>query len=1037
MMKLSDFSVERPVTVVMMVLLVLLLGTVSLTKLPVDLLPKLDLPYAVVMTNYSGAAPKQIEETVTKPIEEAIATVDNVKNIISISNPGSSLVIVEFDWGTDLNFATLDMRENISLVERMLPDDVGNPRVLKFDPTQMPIMRIGMSGDGSLENLKAIGKDVFKPTLERIPGVASVSVLGGLTREIQINVDQERLMAYGLTLNQISSSLRQSNLNLSGGSITRGNKNLLLKTVGEFNSIDQIRNLELLTPQGAKISLKHVAKIIDTHKEIDQYTYLNGKRSIGLSIQKQSGANTVEVAKAVKKELANLKKQVNTDIQLEIVQDQAEFIAKAVNSVKKNGLIGAGLAMLVLFLFLRDIRSTFIIGTAIPISVVVAFTLMYFADLTLNLMTLGGVALGIGMLVDNAIVVLENIYRHRQENESRLAAAKKGTAEVGTAIMASTLTTAAVFLPIVYIEGLASQLFGSLALTVTFSLVASLLVALTLIPMLSSKLLTVKDKFTDAEQEFEFGAITQWYQNLLKGALRLRYLIVALTIVIIVGFGLGVYTEVIPLKSEFIPKTDQGAFTINIDLAQGKKVAKTKQIVKQVEAYVQKIPEVDVTYSSAGGSGGMMSSGSSGTGQILVKLVDQSRRTRSTSQIVERLRNKVTNIVGAEIKITPQTSIMGGGGGGRSPIEVMIQGPSIKKLTSIAHDIEKEVKEVSGTRNVKVSISKSRPEAQVKLKRDLAKELGFNIAAVAKTIKTAVKGQVVTKYQESGEEVDVRLQLRDQEANNLSELKELNVTSRTGITVPLAQIAKVRLTNGLTSIERENQQRIVRVQTSYYGKSLSEVQQGIKKRVSKLDIPAGYTIEYGGQVKDMRQSFGDLGFALVLAVILVYMVIASQFESLIHPLTIMFTVPLSLIGAVLGLVLTGNPLSVPGIIGMIMLAGIVVNNAIVMIDYINTRRKTESREEAILKAGPIRLRPIMMTTLTTVLGLVPIGLGIGEGSEVQQPMAIVVIAGLLFATILTLVVLPAIYSVVDDISKTLKGFIKRLLHGQQENTIEA
>ncbi len=1033
-MKISDFSVERPVTIVMITLLVLLIGGVSLSKLPVDLLPELDLPYAVVFTGYDGAGPQQIENTVTRPVEESIATVDNVKNIISISNPDQSMVIVEFDWGTDLNFATLDMRENISLLEERLPDDADSPRVLKFDPTQMPIMRIGMSGQGDLQQLKKLAEDVFKPSLERIPGVASVSISGGLAREIKVNVDQEKLMAYGLSLQQVSSNLRQSNLNLSGGTIQEGNKELLVKTAGEFSSIQQLRDLELTNSQGQKVDLQEIAEIKDTTEEADQYTYLNGNRSIGLSIQKQSDANTVKVANQVKQELTNLEQQVGTVVNLEIVRNQAEFIQEAVDNVKRNALIGAVLAIIVLLLFLKDIRTTLIIGTAIPISVVVAFTLMYFSDLTLNLMTLGGIALGIGMLVDNAIVVLENIYRHRQESESRILAAKTGTSEVGTAIIASTLTTAAVFLPIVYVEGLASQIFGSLALTVTFSLLASLGVALTLIPMLSSKLLTVKKKFNSVKEEFKFTGVRKGYQRILKKALNWRYLVVALVVVGIILIGLGVQTGFIPLESEFIPKTDQGAFTVDVQLAQGKVLDETNSVINQVEEYVKDIPEVDIIYSTAGGSGGMMGSASSNEGQISVKLKDLSQRDRSTSQVVEELREKVKNIAGAEIKINPQTSVVGGGAGsGRSPIEVMIQGSDIDQLTELAGTIQQEVEQVAGTRNVDTSLSESRPEIRIKLARKLATELGFNVGQVASTVKTAIKGQVVTRYKEAGDEYDIQLQLQKEESNSINDLKNLQLTSPQGTTVPLAQIAEVKMTSGLTSIERENQQRIVRVQTDFYGRSLSAVKNDIQNRVkSNVRLPSGYTVNYGGQVEDMQKSFGDLGFALVMAIILVYMVMASQFESLVHPFTIMFTVPLALIGAILGLAVVDAPLSVPAIIGMIMLAGIVVNNAIVMVDYINTRRaKGEKRKEAILKAGPVRLRPIMMTALTTVLGLIPIAIGVGEGAEVQQPMAVVVVGGLLFATILTLLILPAFYSVFDDLAQFLTGIARRILHGEE------
>lgn len=1034
-MKLSDFAVDRPVTTIMLVCLILLIGGVSLSKLPVDLMPDMNLPYAVVVTNYQGASPLEVEKTISKPVEESVATVDNVKDIISISRPGTSMVLTELDWGTDMNFATLEMREQISLVEERLPDEVEKPMVLKFDPTSMPIMQIGISGDGNLETLKTIGTDIYKPNLERIPGVASVNVVGGKEREIQLNINQELMQGYGLSLDTIVSGIKQANMNLSGGSLTYGTKKLLLKTDGEFKNIDEVKNLEVTTPQGQKVALNDLAQIKDTYKDREQYTYLNGKESIGLVIQKQSGTNTVQVANAVKKKLGELRNKVKSDINTKVVMNQAEFIEKAVNNLKRNAIIGAGLAILILLLFLRNIRSTIIIGTTIPISVVTAFILMYFSDLTLNLMTVGGLALGIGMLVDNAIVVLENIYRHRQEGKGMITAAKEGTSEVGTAILASTLTTAAVFLPILYVEGLASQLFGSLALTVSFSLVASLLMALTLIPMLSSKLLKVKENLIGKAQEENFGKITRSYQKILRSALNYKYLILILVIVSIVGVGVGLKTGVIPLESEFLPQTDRGSLNVNIELPPGEALEETDQVVQQVEDYLQDIPEVDIVYTNVGGSQDMIGMDTkSNQAKISVELVDLQARKRSTIEVVELLRKKVSKISGANIKVKPETSFLGGDDSNRAPVEVMIQGPGLNKLNSISNQIKEEMKKVKGTRNVELSVTKNRPEIQIEVKRKIAKELGFSVGGIAQTVKTAIRGQVATKYKEGGEEFDVRVQLTEEENSNLQQLKNLKLTSPAGNTVPLEQVAEVKLTKSSNKIERESQQRIVRVMTELQGRSLSAVQRDIKSRVDQLNIPAEYTIEYGGQVEDMRESFGDLSFALILAVILVYMVMASQFESLIHPFTIMFSVPLALIGALLGLAITGLPLSVPAIIGSIMLAGIVVNNAIVLVDYINTRREKESKEEAILNAGPIRFRPIMMTALTTLLGLFPLALGFGEGSEAQQPMAVVVIGGLLFSTILTLVIVPAIYSIFDDFGQ----FIKNLFgYSEEEQEIEA
>ncbi len=1029
-MKISDFSVERPVTIAMVVLAILLLGSVSLSKLPIDLFPEANMPFVAVITNYSGAGPEEVENSITRPIEEMMATVDNVEDIISTSSPGSSLILMTLDWGTQMDFATLDMREKVDMIEDFLPGDAGKPNIFKADPSQMPIMQIGISG-GSLEELKEVAEDIIKPNLERIAGVASAGITGGKEREIQINVDQERLVAYGLTLDTLANSIRQANLNLSAGSLDHGNKELLLKTVGEFKDIDEIRDLEILTAQGQKIALQDIASIEDTHKEMENYAYLNGKPSVGILIQKQSGTNTVKIANQVEAELERLKAKVPGDLEVKTVMNQAEFIEMAVNNVKTNAIVGAILAIIILFIFLKDIRSTLIIATVIPISVITAFILMYFADLNLNLMTLGGIALGVGMLVDNAIVVLENIYRHRQEGDSRILAAKKGTSEVGTAILASTLTTAAVFLPLVYVEGIASQFFGPFSLTITFSLIASLLMAFTLIPMLSSKLLQVKEEFREEGQEFQLGKVTKLYRNLLNKAIDARYLLVALIIIGIIIFGAGLGTGLIPLESEFIPSADQGSFSVNIELPTGQNLAETQNVVDRVEEYIYEIPEVNVVYSKVGAAGGMgLSSAKSNQATISVELFNLKQRDRNTSEVVEDLRTKVESVAGAQIKIAAQDAMMGGMQG--NPIEVRIQGPHLEELMSLGQKVVKEAKEVEGARNVELSTSKSRPEIRINLKRRMAKELGFSEAQIAAAVKSAVKGNVITKYKEDGQEFDVRLRLEEDQVDSINKLEDLKLTSMQGVIVPLVELADIQLAKGPNAIERYNQERMVTVGVQLYERSLSEVEDDIRARVENLDIPAGYNIEYGGQSKDMAESFGDLGLALILAIILVYMVMASQFESLVHPFTIMFTVPLALIGAVLALVLVGSRLSIVAIIGMIMLAGIVVNNAIVLVDYINTRRKYESRREAILNAGPIRLRPIMMTTLTTVLGMLPMALGFGEGAEAQQPMAIVVIGGLLFSTFLTLIIIPAIYSIVDDMSAWIKSKVRKIVDGKED-----
>jgi HAE1 family hydrophobic/amphiphilic exporter-1 len=1017
-MKMSDFSIDRPVTITMIVLAIILIGVISLNKLSLDLMPDIDTPFLMIRTTYDGASPEEIEETVTRPIEEAVATVDGLDTLSSTSSEGSSLVKLEMEYGTDTDESKNDLRDLISRIEDSLPDDAEDPQILSFDPNSEPIIEVAISGT-DLETLKNLAEDKFKTSLEKIIGVASVEVTGGLEREIQIEVDQEELISYGLTLDDIRSSITAATSNISVGSVDEGDKEISVRAIGKFDNLDLLENLIITTSTGIKVKLSDIALVKDGYEDVDEYSYLFGKSSIGLSVLKQSGSNTVQVAKKVKQELERLKKEM-PELNVEVTSDESQFIEASISNVKANFILGGILAVVILWIFLRNIRSTIIIATAIPVSVITAFALMYFGDLSLNMMTLGGLALGIGMLVDNAIVVLESIYRHRQGGKARVKAAKEGTAEVGTAVLASTLTTAAVFLPIVFIEDMLAQIFTPLALTVTFSLLASLFVALTFIPMLSSKLLQVKQGIDTKDKN---GMINKGYKSILRWSLNHKYLVMGILFIAVIFFGIGLKTGTIPLKMEYMPKTDQGSISVYVQLPKNTKTEKTDTIVKEVESSLYDIPEMELIYSSV----------SDNSGTITLELVDLDQRDRSVTEVAEEIRNKVADIPGADINVVAQTSMMGRKGRGGSEIEVTIKGSGLDTLMELSQKVLTEVKATEGTRNIAVSLEDSRPEFQIITDEKLAKELGFTRAEIASVVKTALAGSTVAQYTDDGEEYDILLKLKDSQTNSINKLKNILLTSSSGVVVPLSQIVEIESAKGPNEIERENQEKIVTVGMDIYARSLNEVQQDVETRINNLSIPSGYSIDYGGDAGDMNDSFKQLAFAMVLAVILVYMVMASQFESLIYPFVIMFTVPLALLGAVLGLSITGVALSVYGFIGIIMLAGIVVNNAIVMIDYINHRRQEEDRDEAILNAGPIRLRPIMMTTLTTVLGLLPLSFGMGDGGETQQAMAIVVIAGLLFSTILTLVIIPVLYSIVDDISNIVKRSLKRVMYKEESS----
>jgi HAE1 family hydrophobic/amphiphilic exporter-1 len=1026
-MILPKLAIKRPVTILMCVLIVLLLGSVSLSKLNIDLYPKMDLPVAAVITQYEGVGPKEVETLVTKPIEEAIGTVNGLKKLNSTSSYGSSIVIAQFEWGTDMNFATLKMREKIDMADYFLPDDISSPMVVQFDPSLEPIMVLGTSGKNMrLDELQSLLNDKVKNRLERIDGVASVDIYGGDEREIKVLLDQAKMEAYGLSIAQVSQALRGENMNLPGGSVQWGDKEFTVRTTGQFTSVDQIANTMISLPAGGSVYIKDVAKVIDGIKDRTTVAKMNGTPSISIVIQKQTSANTVKVAQAIKKELEQIKQELPGQIDVKYIWDQSTFIERSINNMVRNAVSGAILAVLILFLFLRNVRSTLVIGTAIPISIITAFILMYFSDLTLNLMTMGGLALGVGMLVDNSIVVLENIYRYREEGFSRAESALKGTEEVGTAVIASTLTTCAVFLPIVFTEGIASQIFRELALTVSLSLVASLIVALSFIPMLSSKILRVKRENGQKKKRFAgvldrwesiFGKTEERYLKLLAWSLGHRKRVLAFALG---GFILSI--ALVPLIGmEFIPGMDQGQFSVSIKMPYGTPLSETAAMTDRVVEIIQKHPEVDTVFSTAGGSN-MFFFGDSGAEEssLDVRMKSLKERKRSTQDIVEDVRKSLAQIPGAEFTVTEQQ--MGIGSFGGSPVSISIRGSDFAVLEELANQMEKVVASVDGTREVSSSFSEGRPELQLHIKRDKAAVYGLGVSSIASSVQAAVKGQTATIYREGGKEVNVVVRLQERDRKDIDNLRRLIIQSPMGMQVQLSEVADIVKDKGPISISRENQERVVTVNADIAGRDLGSIMKEIQEKAKAINLPQGYLIEYGGQNKEMVDAFGNLALALVLAILLVYMILASQFESLIHPFTIMFSVPLSFIGVALGLLVTHRTLSVPSFIGIIMLAGIVVNNAIVLVDYINTLRgRGMELKEAILKAGPTRLRPIMMTMLTTVLGLVPLALGIGEGAETAAGMATVVIGGLLFSTLLTLIVIPVLYTVFDGIGGRIKN----------------
>jgi HAE1 family hydrophobic/amphiphilic exporter-1 len=1025
-MSIIDIAVKRPVTTVMLTLCLVVTGLVSMGRVPLGLMPELNLPYAAVITTYGTSSPQEVETLVTKPLESSLASLSNLKNITSYSSLGSSIIIAEFAWGTNMDLATLEMRERTDLVKGGLPEGADAPLVVRFDPSSMPLMQIGLDSRYDLVTLRQIADDVIAPRLERLEGVANVTVQGGLEREIQVAVDPIQLDSYNLSLQQVAQALAAANLNLPGGRVADKTRELAVRTLGEYTDIKEIE--ELLLPGGVR--LKDVAVVQDAFKEQTSLTRINGRPSIGLYIQKESDANTVFVASRVRAELNRIMRDYDGGLNYNIFWDESDYVVKALRNLGENIVVGALLAVIVLLVFLKNIRTTLIIGTAIPVGIISAFILLFFGDISLNMMSLGGLALSVGMLVDNGIVVLENIFRHREEGALADDAAREGAKEVALAIIASTLTTVAVFLPIVFVEGIAAQLFVDLSKTVTFALLSSLLVSLTLVPMLSAQLMRGKTvKQWDGEGEVKgFRRFLAWYQDAIGKLLRRRRLVVLL-----VGGAFLFSLFLIPrIGMEFMPAMDVSAITVSVELPWGSLREETEAIVQHIEAFVSQIPEVRTTSHVVGGGGSMGTGGAENhRGQLDLELLPIKERQRTSVQVIEEIREYVGNIPGAKINVRGRDMMGMGGAAGAAPIAISLRGQDLDELYFWAEVLTEELAAIPGTREVRSSVAEGRPELHVKIDRDRAASHGTSVVQVANTIRTAVDGQVATRLRREGSEIDVRVSLPKDKPLTPDELERLLVPTATGGHVPLYEVASLGEGAGPIAITRYGQAREVTVTAQLAGRDLGGVMMDIRQKLDTIGLPEHLMVSMRGEAEEMQEAFGDLWVAMALATALVYMILASLFESLIHPFTIMITLPLAAIGVILSLFVTGRALSVPALVGAIMLVGIVVNNGIVLVDYINQlRSRGYDRERAIAEGSATRVRPVLMTTLTTVVALIPLALGIGEGAEMQAPLATVLVGGLTTSTVLTLGFLPVFYSIMDDVGRRA-GRLWRRVSGEE------
>lgn len=1025
-MKIPEFSVNRKVTTAMMAMILVVLGFISYTRLGLDFFPELEFPTVSVVTTYSGASPEDIENTITRPLEQVINTVGNVKKVNSITSEGVSVIMVEFEWGTNLDFATQDIREQLSQFRSFLPEEASDPLVVKFNISQFPIIFYGITGNLPTLELKDLIEDEVARRLERIEGVASAQVFSMDEREILVELDPAALEAYKLSVDQIIASLSLENLNLPGGRVVERQTEFLVRTLGEFQSVEDIQEVIVgVTSMGTPIYLRDVGEVRDTLKDFRYRARIQGQKGVFLFVSKRSGANTVLTTNAIKKELAKIRESLPPDIEFYVAMDQADMIQKVINRTANNALVGGILAMIFILVFLRNWRPTVTIFLAIPLSIITTFIAFYLAGYTINLMTLGGLALGIGMLVDNAVVVIENIFRHLEEGADREKAAKKGASEVGMAITASTLTTIAVFFPMVFARGITGQLTRGLALAIAFSLVSSLFVALTVVPMVASLIFKANrnnqiNGSPEKKKSKRVHRMREIYRGILLRSLRRRRWVLAGV------FGLFVISLlIIPfMGTEFMPPMDRSMLILSVKLPVGSTIEETDRVLHMVEDILAQEPDVQIVTAQAGSqaednpteAAGELNPTGPHEGIIWAGLVDKKNRQLSDLELNEKIRAKLPSLEGVKFEVVDIGQMFMGGA--RNPVEIKIFGQEIPLLKEIAETIVSRIKDVEGLRDLKHSLSEAKPEYHLRINRDEASRLGIKVSQVAQTIQTAALGRVATRYRSGNEEYDIRVRFKEEFRDNLEDILRIPILTPTGQIIPVGQIARLEPGEGPIKITRENQAREVTVTANIAGRDLGSVIQDIKAQLKDLEtqLPRGYFIEYGGQYEEMQDAFIIMAGAFLLAILLVYMIMASQFESFLHPFVIMFTVPLSLIGVIIALLIAGKPVSLPVLVGFVMLAGIAVNNGIVMVDYINQlKRRGVEPAEAILQGCTVRLRPVLITALTTILGMLPMALTTSEGASFRAPMAITVMGGLAATTLLTLFVIPAIYSLVTRV----------------------
>ncbi|NLE67463.1 MAG: efflux RND transporter permease subunit [Lentisphaerae bacterium] len=1022
-MKLSELGVQKPVTTLMFFLATLVIGAVMIMDLSVDYLPEIDNPMVTVVTEWSGASTEDVENKVTKLIERALGSVNNLKDMTSATREGISTVTCEFMWGTDLDEASNDMRSNVDRVKGSLPDDAEEPRFMKFNTSQIPIQFYGVTAKESVENLyDIIDREVADP-LKRLPGVGTVNLFGGLQREIQILLDPEKLTAFGVDLDSVARILAAENVTLPAGNIKVGRMDYTIRVPGEFATPEELETVVLRSNKGAYVYLRDVARVLDGFEEEKRITETNGRRGMMMMIQKRSGANTVGVAREVSRELERLKPTLPRDIELNLIADTSADITNSINNVMNTVKWGFIFVVLVTLLFLRSVRTSLIIALTIPFSLIAAFIFMWTMGWTINIISMSSLAVAIGMVVDNAVVVLENITKKVEGAAAPREASMFGSEEVGTAVTASTLTTIVVFVPLIFLEGVSGVMFKQLGGLLTATLVASMVCALWLTPMLSSKLMrTAKEQQAKTgprmaalheRGEKMFGALDAAYGRLLSRALRARWLVVAIAIALFAG-GVILFLTV---GSEFSPEDDSDRLTIKVELGIGTRVEDTAEVCRRVIPLALEAAgrENVRTYSMrCGESRGMDSSSGTHIGQVQLRLVGPTQRDKTSKAIGREVADRVA-LWPEVVKVSTAGGGMGPGRGAK-PISVEVTGFDLDILQGVAEEVAAIIRATPGAVEVNIAREIGRPEIHVRIDRVKAAAHGLNVSQVAQGMRTLFYGTAATQFREKDDEYDIMLRLDEPHRRSLSDMARAEITAADGRRIRLDSVASIEESTGPLKIDRKNQERMIKVEADVFERSSGEVVADLRKAIgARVALPSGVGINFGGSAEDQAETFADMKLMLALGILLVYMVMASQFESLVDPFLILFSIPFAFTGVAVSLVLLGLTVNIMSFIGMIMLVGVVVNNAIVLIDYINLlRARGQLIAEAIVNGGRSRLRPVMMTTLTSVAGMAPMVFGRGEGAAMWRPMGATIAGGLLFAMLITLVFVPILYSLVHS-----------------------